>query len=134
MDKKLPQFWVYGCCKVATDIKCTLKISWFIKDFSIEKYHACLNIARVCSIFSKYMEKGLSHYSINGYCKIVVNVCFFKINILLTRCVTNAFHLWLFFHTWQIDGYIQKLAPSLQFLPLFNYNQLSFTMCFFLIH
>jgi len=72
MDKKLPQFWVYGCYKVAT----TLKISWFIKDFSIEKYHACLNIARVGSIFSKYMDKGLSHYSVNGYCKIVVNVFF----------------------------------------------------------
>jgi hypothetical protein len=37
----------------------------------------------------------------------------------------------IFLHNKLMDTY-KKLTPSLQFLPLFNYNRLLIVMCFFI--
>jgi hypothetical protein len=67
------------------------------------------------------MDKGLRGFYVYGYWKIIVNVSK-NINTLLT-CVSNAFHVWLFFHTWQIDVAYEKIDIYLTFLVFFNYNQ-----------
>jgi len=73
-------------CHMFLDI---LKISWYIKKKSIESYHACTNIARVKFFSSKYMDKGLPHFYVYGYCKMIVNISK-NINTLLTHCMTNV--------------------------------------------
>jgi hypothetical protein len=80
-----------------------LRISWYIKDFFNYKLACMSRHSKGGNFFSKYMDKGLLCYYVYGYCKIIVNVSK-KINTLLACCVASAFHIWLFFHTWQING------------------------------
>jgi hypothetical protein len=72
-----------------------LIISWYTKDFSIESLPCMSKHNNEGKLFSKYMDKALP------------------------RCyVTNAFHLWRCFHTWNWHlGYI-----SCHFSILANYH------------
>jgi hypothetical protein len=80
-------------CHVFLD---TLRISWYTKEFFNWKLPFMSKHKHGWEFFSKYMDKGLLCYYVYDYCKIIVNVYFKKKIPLLTRCVTNAFHLWLF--------------------------------------
>jgi hypothetical protein len=78
----------------------TLRIRWYTKDFSIESYHACLNIMKVGKFF-KIPGQGAA---------------------------TLLCDLWI--PSVKIFSHM-KLTPSLCFLQLFNFCQLSFTNWFF---
>jgi hypothetical protein len=101
-----------------------------LKIFSIESYHVCLNITKVGKIFSKYMHKGLSHFYVYGYWKIVLNLS--KILIQYSHVVWLVQFMYEYFFTHDKSrATYKKLTPSLHLLPLFNYNQLLFATSFF---
>jgi hypothetical protein len=53
-------------------------------------------------LFSNYMDKGLWHFYVYGYYKIIINI--WKNNNTLFIYVNNTLHISSFvFHTWQLD-------------------------------
>jgi hypothetical protein len=99
--------------------------------FSIESYYACLNITRAEKKNSNYMDKRLPCLYVHGYCKIVnvsKNSNLHYSQVVWLECTPCMI---IFSHNKLMATY-KKLTPSLQFLPLFNYNWLLFVMCFFL--
>jgi len=53
----------------------------------------------------KHMDKGLSHFWVNGYCKVIFNVS--KItSTLLSHVVWTINSMHDHFHIWQVDGWI----------------------------
>jgi hypothetical protein len=54
---------------------------------------------------SKHMDKRLSHFGVNGYCKVISNVS--KItSTLLSHVVWTINSMHDHFHIWQVDGWI----------------------------
>jgi hypothetical protein len=120
-------------CKLAPIVIChmfldALRISWYMNNFfnwkplCMSKYNKGQN--------KKFKIHGQRVCHVHGYCKIVnvlkiINLHYSQVVWLeCTPCMI------IFSHNKLMATY-KKLTPSLQLLPLFNYNLLLFVMCFF---
>jgi hypothetical protein len=80
------------------------------------------------NVFSKYVDKKLLCFHVNGYYKVIIKICK-KPNKIFTFVSNIIYVTPLFVHMINI----WQLAFNLQFPPFFYYDQLLFTM-YFLIH
>jgi len=72
MDKRLPYFWVYGCCRVTTNVSKnmnTLVINeWYINIFEIDTEHTFTNRKNPYCNLSKAIKSVIRNY-FSHHCK-----------------------------------------------------------------
>jgi hypothetical protein len=87
-------------CHIFFDI---LNINSYIKDFFNWKLPCMSKPNKGKKVFFQNMWTKGYHIFMS---MVSVKNCYQKNTNAFTCCVTNTLHVWLFFHTWQIDSYI----------------------------
>ncbi len=116
-DKRLPHFYVYGYCKIIINVSkklntlkfCshTMDLFYTLRIFSINSCCACLNIAKVGMVISKYVDKRSLCCQVYGYYKVIINVSK-NTNKIFTLC-EQILSMYYQFSTHDKYDYISKI-------------------------
>lgn len=86
---------------------CTMDFFYTPRIFSINSCCACLNIANVGMVFSKYMDKRSLCFQVHGYYKVIINVSI-KYSPYVNKyylCIITFPHMtniWLHIKNWHL--------------------------------